>query len=217
MAIGGNTTTTLFGTLGFTPKKLLPSTNTRRVDKLVFYHDHHADSKKAARQVREFCREKKLEVEGKELDAFDILECAQTIRKDIHTHGPQNIVFNVTGGTPVISCAATLACILDGVRAVYIDERDWSEKSLPLLTVKYGEILNPQQRRVLRFIAGRKDGCTQANIMEATGLARGTVSHHVKNLKGKQLLVAEPDPSDTRKERLRALESAELLLMGDDA
>lgn len=208
--------TVVFGTLGFTPKKLLPSvTSHEDVRKLVFYHDRAEKSRQAAERVREFCRERRLDVEGVELDAFDVLECAMRMRRDVRRHGEDEVVFNVTGGTPVISSAATLTCVLEGVRAVYVDERTGKEVNLPLLSLRYDEILNAEQRRVLVFVAKRADGCTQADVMRGLKLSRATVSHHVQNLKRKQLLRAEQDPKDARRETLRVQESAALLLMED--
>lgn len=205
--------TIVFGTLGFTPRKLLPSvTSQEDVKRLVFYHDTHEESRAAAKRVRAFCHERGLDVQGVELDAFDIIQCAVRIRRDLRDAADESVVFNITGGTPVISSAATLACILEGVRAVYVDERDWREVSLPLLSIRHEDILNPEQRRVLRFIAGYASGCTQADVARGLGLARGTVSHHVRRLKEKHLVRAEPDPADARKEALSVMESAELLL-----
>ena len=205
--------TVLFGTLGFTPKKLLPSVPKHDgVTKLVFFHDRAGTSRDAAAKVRAFCRDRGLDVEGVELDAFDIVESALAMRARVRREGADRVVFNVTGGTPVLSSAATLTCILEGVRAVYIDERDGEEVPLPLLTMRYGDVLNPEQRRVLEVVARHADGCTQAQIGKATGLSKATVSHHVTNLKAKRLLAAAPDPTDARRETLRVQASAALLL-----
>lgn len=209
--------TAIFGTLGFTPKKLLPTvTSYPDVEKLVFYHDRHQKSRDAAARVREFCRERDLPAEGVELDAFDIIQCAYRMREDLRREGPENVIFNITGGTPVISSAATLAAILEGTRAVYLHEVTGEEISLPLLSLRYEEILNPEQRVVLRRLAAAGPlGCTQADLMRELALSRGTVSHHVGNLKRKHLVRAEAHPDDRRKEVLRVMPSAALLLMED--
>ncbi len=208
--------TVVFGTLGFTPEKLVPTLARRAgVRKLVFYHDHDGRSKAAAERVRAYCRSQRLEVSGVELDAFDIIECAHRMRRDIRREGADHVVFNITGGTPVISSAATLACILEGARAVYIDERTKEEVPLPLLSMRYEEFLNPEQRRVLRFVA-RKGSCIQADVVKGLRLARATVSHHVSNLKAKQLIDAAPAEGDSRKEILTVRRSAALLLLEDE-
>lgn len=209
--------TIIFGTLGFTPEKLLPTVRaTASVRKLHFYHDDHERSREAAERVRAFCRDLRLDVEGVELDAFDIIECARRMRRDLQRAGAENAVFNITGGTPVISSAATLACILEGVRAVYIHETTREEIPLPLLSLRYEEILNKEQRRVLGTVAAAGPaGITQAEIGRRLDLARATVSHHVTKLKRKQLLRAETDEADARSERLFVRESAALLLMDE--
>lgn len=208
--------TVVYGTLGFTPKKLLPSLASHAgVERLVFYHDKAARSRDAAATVRRSCHERGIGVEGHELDAFDILACATRMRRDLRREKRETVVFNITGGTPVLSASATLVCILEGVRAVYVDEREGREVPLPLLTLRYEEILNEEQRRVLAFVAKRRvQGCVQADIAAALGLARATVSHHVRNLKERQLVRGEPDRKDGRREILRPLESAFLLLEG---
>ncbi|HLE98195.1 MAG TPA: DUF6293 family protein [Candidatus Thermoplasmatota archaeon] len=210
--------TIIFGTLGFTPDKLLPSLASHGdVTRLVFFHDKEPRSVKAAAQVREHCLRRGIESEAHPLDAFDIIECATKMRERVKRHGATSIVFNVTGGTAVISSAATLTCILEGVRAVYLNEKTGKEVDLPLLTMRYDEILNEEQRRVLALVAKKgKGGCSQADIMRDTKLSRATVSHHVKNLKNKRLLRAVPHKEDSRKEVLTVMESAALLLMGDE-
>lgn len=206
--------TIVFGTLGFTPEKLVPTvTKHDNVTKLVFFHDKDPRGKAAAKRVKDFCKERKLSAQSHEVNAFDIIECARQMRRALREHAREEIIFNLTGGTPVISSAATLVCILEGIRAVYIHEVTKEEVSLPLLMVRYDAILNDAQRRVLRHVAQSKgETCTQAEIVRALKLSPSTVSYHVKNLCAQQLLRAEEDPDDTRSQRIRILPSATLLL-----
>lgn len=206
--------TVIFGTLGFSPHKLLPTVRSHeKVDRLVFFHDHEPRSREAAKKVVDFCKERGLPVTVREVDAFDILECATQMRKELKNFQPRDVIFNLTGGTPVISSAATLVCILQGVRAVYIHEQTKEEIMLPLLTVQYDTILNDAQRRVLRFVIDRaKTGCTQAEIAKGLDLTPSTVSHHVKKLVGQQLLEVRENPKDSRTDLLFVRPSASLLL-----
>lgn len=206
--------TVVFGTLGFTPNKLLPTVrNHDGVTHLVFFHDHDSRGKVAATKVRDFCKDGGIKWTDVEVDAFDILECARRMLREVRKHARDEIVFNITGGTPVISSAATLVCILEGIRAVYIHEETKEEIGLPLLTVRYESILNPKQARVLAFIAQNGDtGCAQVDIGKALKLSASTVSHHVKNLKNQQLIRVETDPKDTRSERVFVMPSATILL-----
>lgn len=207
--------TRIFGTLGFTPQKLIPTIRQRDdVQEVVVFHDTHERSRAAAERVRTYCEDLAVGFEARELDAFDILTCAQAIRTRLRDAPTDEVVFNITGGTPIISSAALLTCLLEGVRAVTVDERTGKEVQLPLLSIRYEEILNESQRGILRHIL-EHPGCTQSDLAQALGKSKATVSHHVGNLKDKGLLTATSLP-DGRTEALEVIESGELLLMGDE-
>ncbi len=206
--------TRIFGTLGFTPQKLIPTIRQRdNVEGVVVFHDTHERSRAAAKAVRTYCRDLDVDFEARELDAFDVLTCARAIRTRVREAPDDDVVFNITGGTSIISSAALLTCLLEGVRAVTVDERSGGETQLPLLSIRYEEILNEQQRRILRYIIDHP-GCTQSDLAEALGKSKATVSHHVGNLKAKGLLHAEALP-DGRTEALEVIESGELLFLDD--
>jgi len=183
------------------------------VTELVYFHDHDPRGKAAASKVRAFCKSNGIKPTDVEVNAFDILECARRMLREIRKHDRENLIFNITGGTPIISSAATLVCILEGIRAVYIHEETKEQISLPLLTVRYESILNPAQARVLSHVADSGDsGCAQVDIAEGLGLKRSTVSHHVKNLRLQQLVRVEKHPNDTRRDVVFIMPSATLLL-----
>lgn len=206
--------TVIFGTLGFTPNKLLPTVrNHPEAHELVFFHDHAPKGKEAAARVVEFCKERGMKATDVTVNAFDIIECAREMKREVRKHKPGEIVFNLTGGTPVISSAATLVCILEGLRAVYIHEETKVETSLPLLAVRYDAILNDAQVRVLRHVAiAGTIGCSQTEIVDALGIGASTVSHHVRRLKKQNLLRVEEDEDDSRSDRIFVMPSATLLL-----
>lgn len=207
--------TTVYGTLGFTPGKLLPTVRQREdVEALVFFHDEDDRSRAAARKVRDYCDDVGLPVTAHELDAFEILTCARAIRRRLADHPTHEVVFNITGGTPILSSAALLGCVLEGVRAVTVDERTGDEVQLPLLAVRYGELLNDAQRRVLSHVLGNP-GTTAGEVAEALDLSKATVSHHVTNLRDRGLVEAQPG-EDGRVRRLHVIEAGELLLLGED-
>lgn len=206
--------TVVFGTLGFTPWKLLTTfRNHEDAHTLVFFHDHAPKGKEAATKVVAFCEGRGIKWTDVTVNAFDIIECARRMKQEVRKHDREEIVFNLTGGTPVISSAATLVCILEGLRAVYIHEETRAEASLPLLAVRYDAILNDAQKRVLSFVldAG-EDGRSQSEIGKSLDLSPSTVSHHVRQLKAQQLLRVEEDVKDSRVTRIIGMQSATLLL-----
>lgn len=179
----------------------------------MFFHSPHPDGKAAAKKVIAFCKDRGMKCTERTVNAFDIIECAREMRREVRKCVPTEIVFNLTGGTPVISSAATLVCILDGIRAVYFHEEEKVEKNLPLLMVRYDAILNPKQTRFLKHVAQAGEiGCRQTEIAKALRLKPSTVSHHVRRLRRQQLLRVEEEEEDSRSTRVFIMPSATLLL-----
>ena len=92
-----------------------------------------------------------------------------------------------------------------------MDERSGAEVPLPLMTIRYEGLLNGPKRRVLALIRDHAGECTQTDLARELGTSRGTVSHHVTALKRLGLVEAVPH-EDGRKERLRLIPTADLLL-----
>lgn len=204
----------IYGTLGFTPAKFLPSLRQRSdVERAVVFHDQHADSKKAAQQVALYCRDLGIAFEHHEVDAFDIVASAAAMQERVRKDDPNQVLFNVTGGTKVVSSAAVLTCILEGLRAVYIHEETHDEIALPLITAPYHKLLSAAQRRVLSFIADHTD-CNQRQLVDALGSTKPTITHHIKELERYGLVEKRPHPEDSRRKLLRVIPSARLLLGG---
>lgn len=204
----------VFGTLGFTPEKFLPSLRHHApIDSVHVFHDEDERSQKAAVEVTEHCEEIGLACHAIQVDAFDMLDAAAQIRKETRSYEPGEIVFNITGGTAVLSCAALLTCVLDGLRAETTDLRDPSQppEPLPLLSISYTELLTDAQQRVLRAIAERSGKVSQSDLVDVLDLRKATVSHHVKSLKERGL-VSGRRADDARMEYLEVPPSADLLL-----
>lgn len=204
----------VFGTLGFTPEKFLPSLRQHApIEDVRIFHDDDERSREAADDVVNHCKDIGLPCEAIEVDAFNMIEAAERIRAEVRDVGAEEIVFNITGGTAVLSCASLLTCVLEGVRAESTDLRDPSNppEPLPLLTMSYKELLTDAQRKVLRAISERSGKVSQRDLTEILGLRKATVSHHVKSLKERGLVKGER-AEDARMEYLEVPPSADLLL-----
>ncbi len=204
----------VFGTLGFTPDKLTPSLRHHApVDAVRVFHDTDERSREAADEVTEHCEEIGLACDAIEVDAFNMLEAAGAIRAEVDAFEPGAIVFNITGGTAVLSCAGLLTCVLEGIRAETTNLRDPSQapEPLPLLTIEYSQLLTDAQQRVLRAISERNGKVSQSDLVDVLGLRKATVSHHVKSLKERGLVVGTR-AQDARMEYLEVPSSADLLL-----
>lgn len=210
--------TVIMATVGFTPAKVQPVIDREdEKEELVLFFDKDSKdnpgrSRRAAQELADSAQKLGLPCKLVPLDAFDLVQCCQHIRREIRKREGKEVVLTISGGTRVLSSAALLASILEGKRAVHISERDNAVTTLPLLRLEAGKVLNASQRRVLSFIRDHPN-CQQREIAAALKLTKGTVSHHVQRLKQQKLLTADEDRDDARSERLRAVPSADLLLM----
>lgn len=207
--------TVLMATVGFTPAKVHPVID--RLDEkeeLVLFYDDDKDgrSRGAAEKVAAYAESLDMPVRFVPLDAFDLVACCRVVRQEIKKRAGKDVVVSISGGTRVLLSAALLASILEGKHVVHISEKSNAIQHLPLLHLRASDVLNDKQRRVLRHIR-EHPGCLQRDIVDALGITKGTVSHHVKGLKKGGLVEAKGDPEDTRSQRLTAVPTAELLLM----
>src|SRR5205823_6086530 len=127
----------LFGTLGWRPQSLVPSIrSTESLERLVFYHSDHAKSRDARAKVMEFCRSLGVPATGVELsDAFDLFACAGQIREDVRREraSSPDLRFSIAGGTRLMTCAALLVCLLEGIPATYVHAETSRQLTLPLI------------------------------------------------------------------------------------
>ncbi len=183
---------TLLSTLGFTPDKLLPAVIAQGgVRKLIIYYapgETEAKEKKAAdalARVMERLKDSRLKVERVRLPhPWRVPEMLERMLEDLRREGPDHCVFNLTGGTKAMAVAATLACVLTGVRAVYVPEEsaEPGPVDLPLPRLLLKPVLTRQRTKVLRAMAEREYS-SQAELAKAVKLAESTVFYHLGQLK----------------------------------
>lgn len=180
------------------------------------YHSDHAKSRDARAKVLEFCRTLGVAASGVELsDAFDLIDIATRIRADVRREKASGagVRFNIAGGTRLMSSAALLVCILEGVPATYVHDETHKEIPLPLLRMTYGDHLTPKQRAVLSFLVeNRERAYTETALAKALGVHKATMNHHLRELGAKGAIERVRDPDDARALQIRAAPGMELLL-----
>ena len=209
--------TVLFGTLGWRPQSLIPSIrSTEALERVVVYHSEHAKSREARSKVLEFCRNLGVAAVGIELkDAFDLLDIARRIRGDVRSEQSKGAAlrFNIAGGTRLMSSAALLVCILEGIPATYVHDETFKEIPLPLLRMAYGDHLTTKQREVLAFLVKNHDRTfSETELARSLGVHKATINHHLRELDGKGAIISVRDPEDARALRIRAAAGMEFLL-----
>lgn len=205
---------TIFATLGWEPKSVIPSIKSRdNVEELIVYCSPDKKGEAAWQKLWEYCSSIDLSVKPVKLkDQFDLIKIANEIRKDLKKCSGKDVIFNITGGTKVMSSAALLACILEGIPAVYCNEKTGKEEPLPLMQIKYEDFLSEQQKKILKIIKELGENCTAVGVAKKANLKKATVAHHAKELADRGLISIETSKEDSRKKYLKLVESVELLV-----
>jgi DNA-binding MarR family transcriptional regulator len=148
-------------------------------------------------------------------NAFDLVSIAKDMKREvrrIRTEGGRVAVFNIAGGTRIMSAAALLVSTIDGLNAVYVHDDTKKEIPLPLLRVDYSLALNTKQREILEYLlASEGRQRTQKEISDHMGLHKATVNHHIQAMVEKGAVRVIPKPDNNRAKLVVAEESMELL------
>lgn len=209
--------TVLFGTLGFRPQSLIPSIkSTENLEKVIFYHSSHKKAYEARRKIVDYCEQIGVVVAPIEVpDPFNLIPIAKRIRKDISktkNEGKTISKFNVGGGTRLMSSAALLACILEGVPTTYVHDETLEEISLPLLRIEYSTALTDKQKEILGFLLRQKEGLPEKSLASGIGIHKSTMNHHIKELKRKGMVTVESSPHDARIRIIKVAPFVDLLI-----
>jgi CRISPR locus-related DNA-binding protein len=147
---------------------------------------------------------------------FDLITIAKDMKREIRSikkEGGSIAVFNISGGTRIMSAAALLISAIEGVNAVYVHDDTKKEIPLPLLHVDYSDGLNTKQREILEYLLASEDRQrTQKEIAEHMGLHKATVNHHIKAMEDKGAVRVIAKKNDGRSKYVVAEESMELLI-----
>ena len=203
--------------MGWRPQSLIPSIkSTEGLERVVFYHSAHEKSRAARAKVMEYCGALGVPAAAVELsDAFNLFQIAERIRGDVLRARKDGaaIRFNIAGGTRLMSSAALLVCILEGIPTTYVHDETLEEVHLPLFRMAYTDHLSAKQKQILAFLVARRDRPpNETALAKALGVHKSTMNHHVKALVAKGVVEVVPDPKDTRAHLVRAAAGAELLV-----
>src|SRR5205823_2984590 len=136
-----------------------------------------------------------------------LLQVAGQIRADVRKEKStgMDLRFNIAGGTRLMSSAALLVCILEGIPATYVHDETYRELALPLLRMTYGEGLTRKQREVLAFLVkNHEKSFSETALARALGVHKATMNHHLRKLESMGTIERQADPADGR--RLRSFE-----------
>jgi CRISPR locus-related DNA-binding protein len=208
----------ILGTLGHHPDTLLPTIrSTSNIDEIVVFHSDHEDSFKAVQEIGSTCEMMDVTFSPHLIpDAFDLVSTSLEIQKtigDLRNAKKDIAVFNIAGGTRIMSASALLVCIIEGLNAVYVHDDSHKEIPLPLLQIKYSDILTDQEKLILKFLLDRKGkDTTQKDLANELHLHKATINHDVQQLIEKRAVYLEGKIGDKRVKLIRVEDSMALLL-----
>lgn len=208
----------ILGTLGHHPETFLPTIRSARgVDEVVVFHSDHVDSIKAVEEIGRTCQLMGVAFSPRPIpDAFDLVSTAMEIQKtilELRRESKQIAVFNIAGGTRIMSASALLVCTLEGLNAVYVHDDSHREIPLPLLQIRYSDILTDQEKLILRFLLDKKGAqVTQKDLADELHLHKATVNHHIRQLIEKRAVHLEEKSGDKRVRLIKVEDSMALLL-----
>jgi DNA-binding MarR family transcriptional regulator len=212
----------ILGTLGFRANSLLPTLeSTPSVERAVVFCNDHPRALDALAEVHKVCSVLGIELKRVPIpDAFDLLQAARAMRaevRELRREGIKVAVFNIAGGTKMMSAAALLICAMEGLNSVYVHDETYREIPLPLLKVDYSQLLTPAQREMLLFLwSNRSHPMTQVEIAQGMGRHKATINHHIQILEGKGIIRLEEDRRDRRRKVVMVDEAIELILGESD-
>jgi len=205
----------LLATLGFTPKFVIPTLTTEKgVDRLVLYYGEHKNCDAAKDEVAKVCRKMKVDLKLRKMREFDFMYIATRMKADIEKYSQKHeiICFSISGGTKLMSAAAMMVSVIEGVRAVYVHEKTFDVVPLPLLQIPYTDNLTDMQRQILRLLHENGSTMKLSEIREGIGKHKSTTTHHIKELERKGVISLSNDEHDSRVKYVTMKESAALLV-----
>ena len=176
------------------------------IDKVYFLHTEK--SKTVARGIEQEIKPLAIkEVYYRKVEQYDMNSVVNTITDIAKEESENSLFINITGGTKLMSGAATAASFFVGAQAYYvITPKDLPPDSpvmnrlveLPVPNIPYHNSLTGTQLDILRLVSKRNGKVSNKMLKEALGLSAQTLSYHIRQLDKKKLVTLYMDENDSR-------------------
>ena len=208
---------TIFATLGYVPESVLPSLRKAGIEELVvFASTKEKKVETAVKKVRAHCEKADIPFKRVRVKApYDLEKVAEDIRDALEAYKGRDIVFNITGGTKVMACAALVVCFLRGIPTEYAQERTMDIIALPMMRIDPKGQLTRRQREIVDHLLRQKGTmATTSQLRKALKLKKSTLSTHLTNMRKRGLITMESDPALGRSRLVKVIPSLRILMMG---
>jgi len=213
--------TVLFATLGFTPQAVIPSLNwAPDLEKVVVFYSIAKRSHDAMEEVRKACQAREVEFGCYEVkDVHALLPTMEELSRFVDGYKPKDMIFNITGGTKMLSAAALFLCVLRGIRVIYVREEDRRVVEVPVLRVDYSQLLTKREIEVLETVRTVWDGNKEEDgegslsiplglVYKKLGGSKSVVAGYLDRLEALGLIEKFEDRENGRRKRLKLKEGA---------
>lgn len=215
----------LYGTLGFSPQKFLGAVPAvgEKIERVVVYtaaatETNTQRSEAAYRKVREALRAIVDQCEHRRFSSpWNFDEIARGFIQDIAKEDPRRLVFNLTGGPKTMTVAATIACLVHGVRTLYVAEESegiGAPFALPLLRIRYSQFLTEAQAKLLDAIKKYEPGSLD-ELADILRRSNATITFHTQKLEEIGALTFLSDPKNRLLRSPRLTFTGEIMLMAE--
>ncbi len=218
----------VFGTLGFTAEKFLaalPSVGAQ-VERAVVYTGREVKPREkrlsdtALAKVRSVLQAMTIACDHKEFSSpWDFAEIARSMMMDLREVDPRRAVFNLTGGPKTMTVAATVACLVHGVRVLYVPEELEGPSvpvELPLLRIRYSQVLSETQQKVLRVVRDHSPRSLD-ELAQILRKSNSVVTVHAQKLAALGALSFLPNPDNRLLKAPRMTVAGEIMLAAEEA
>ncbi len=196
--------TVLYGTLGGHPSTFLDTIQRsgEPIERVVIYtgsasEEERKNSQKALAVVTKTLDSMRIEFDHRNFTSpRDFATILRTLLFDLLERTSDHVLFNLTGGPETITVAATVACLLLGIRVLYNPGEPnvgATSVELPVFRVRYSQVLTEKQRELLRAIHDEAPGSLD-DLAVVLGKDNATITYHVQRLQelGAVKLLADP-------------------------
>ena len=207
--------------VGDTKEPLLAGFNQyNSIDKIYFIHTEK--SKSVANEIEKELKPLAIKnVHYRKVLPYDMNSVVNIITEIARNESSNKLFINITGGTKLMSGAATAASFFVGAQAYYVIHQDSLPPNssandrlveLPVPNIPYHQSLTGIQLDILKIINKRGEKVPNTMLKNELNLSPQTLSYNIKELQRKKLIILEEYELDSRKKHTSITNAGKLVV-----
>jgi CRISPR locus-related DNA-binding protein len=190
------------------------------IDKVYLLHTEK--SKPVAKEIEQEIKPLAIRaIYYRKVEQYDMNSIVNAITDIAKNEFDNSLFINITGGTKLMSGAATAASFFVGAQAYYVITPNGLPPDSPIMNrlvelpvpnIPYHNSLTGTQLDILRLVSKRNGKVSNKMIKEMLGLSAQTLSYHIRQLDKKKLVTLYEDENDSRMKYLLITNSGKLVV-----